>query len=275
MPQQAWTAADLKRRCGEIRGALERRKLAGESELAAYWPGGASNPETHRLGRWIFCYANLVRMLGRGEHTEAASGVVDAAIASSLARDGVRVRLESGAVRVVHPKSYHALRWLDTLDRSLLDVIQMVADLPATTDALKALTIAPLLESQAVRMWAWVLTEGESEDEPATLPFDEASAPELPSWTHRLTPDDLLTLARAHVEVNARRLRIIAEAFPNETGGGVSRLSLAGFLGTVGQELGVRPAELMRRWSLGEVFAQAVSAAQAAREARERAERAG
>jgi len=271
MTARAWTAADLRRRCGDLRRAVVRARVADEDEVARYWPGGAVNTETHRLGRWVFCYANLIRLMGRTEQRDADARV-DAAVASALSAEPMRVTLSNGTAVAVYPKSYHALRWLDSLDRSVRDLVGLAATAQVdTSDAIKALALAPLVESLAVRLWAWVLTEG-SADAPAALPFDEATTPEPPAWTSMLAPEDLLLLARAHVEVNGRRLRIISDAFPSETSS-ASRLSLSGFLGTAAQELGQRPATLLREWSLGEVFAQAVTGAQAHREARESAER--
>lgn len=270
MTAGAWSTSDVARRCREMRDAVRRRHAASEEEVESYWPGGANNQEANRKGRWIFCYANLVRMMGRTE-TRDADPAVDRAIAAALAHEPIGVACADGVTRAVHPKSYHALRWLDALDRSLLDIAPMIAALDDSVEATKVLSLAPLAESLAVRLWAWIITTGGAEGA-ATLPFDEEQSPEPPDWTKALTPGDILALARAHAEVNARRLRIISEAFPAEASGG-SRLTLSGFLGTAAQELGARPADVLRRWSLGEVFAQAVTAAEAAREARARAER--
>lgn len=263
-----WSTADVTRRCRELRDVLVRRRVATDEEIAAYWPGGAANQEAHRRGRWIYCYANLIRMMGRTE-TRAHDADIDRTLAAALAAEPQRVECADGVTRAVYPKSYHSLRWLDALDRSVVDLGRMLLELEDSEEATRALMVAPLAESLAVRLWAWTITEG-GPDGPATLPFDEAQAPEPPEWTKALTPGDVLSLARAHAEVNARRLRIISEAFPAEAGGS-GRLTLSGFLGTAAQELGARPADVLRRWSLGEVFAQAVTAAEAAREAYARA----
>lgn len=272
--RKAWTVAALRERCQHIRRSLTARG-ADEDEIASYWPGGTENPDRGR-GGWIFCYANLVGLLRVADLQQAvAPAELDAAVAEALAAQPRTVLLSSGEVRTVYPKSYHALRWLDALDRSLLDAAELAAQLEAAgadaaaLDAAKVASLRPLLESLAVRLWAWILTE-RGTDGPAGLPFDENDTPDPPDWTRQLTPDDLLAIARAHIEVNAARLRRISVGYPGDTRG-ATRLSLAGFLGSSAQELGVRPQELLRRWSLGEVFAQAVTAAQAAREAREHA----
>lgn len=271
MAARPWSRADLKRRCGELRRAVVRAGSGTEEEIDRYWPGGAINTEQHPVGKWIFCHSNLVRMLGRTEQRDS-NAAVHRAVSASLVAEPVLVTLTDGSARQVFPKSYHALRWLDTLDHAIGEMASRLRALKTLegNEQLPAETVAPVSESLAVRLWAWVITEG-GPDGPATLPFDENAAPEPPDWTRTLTPEDLIFLAQAHGEVNASRLKIISDAFPADASGG-SRLSLAGFLGTVAQEMGVRPADLLRRWSLGEVFAQAVTSAEAAREARARAE---
>jgi hypothetical protein len=270
--RRAWTTPAIRERCRNLRRSLTARGWDA-AELTAYWPGGTENPGRAR-GAWIFCYANLVGMLRVADSRVAADPVaLDQAVAEALAATPRLVALASGETRTVYPKSYHALRWLDALDRSLIDAATLAAQAEAADvpEQVKLATLAPLVESLAVRLWAWVLTAGGA-DGPAGLPFDDdAAAPDPPAWTRALTPMDLLQLAQAHIAVNATRLRTITDGFPSATRG-ATRLSLSGFLGTAAQELAVRPMELLRRWSLGEVFAQSVTAAQAAREARERAE---
>lgn len=256
----------MKRRCEEAKTSLLRLRTATKEEIADYWPGGKVNDVADPLGKWIFCWANLVGMLRR-KQPEVVAARVDEAMSAALAREPVRVVFEDGSIRSVHPKSYHALRWLDTLDKSVSDVVVAVADIGTDTDALKAITLLPLVESLAVRAWAWVLTH-----EDAGLPFDESQPLEPPAWTFTITPKDLLELFRAHIAVNVERLRIISEAFPSDRNEGTSRLSLSGFLGGMANETGNRSSDLLRRWSLGEAFAQAVASAQIAREARERSE---
>jgi hypothetical protein len=125
-----------------------------------------------------------------------------------------------------------------------------------------------LVESLAVRLWAWVLcTEG------CGLPFtDTEQDPEPPEWCSRLSPRDLIAFAAAHVRVNHTRTAIIAQAFPPEPGESrQSRLSLAGFIGAYADEKGIQAQDLMRRWSLGSLFAARVVAAEQQREQMRRA----
>jgi hypothetical protein len=267
--RQSWSKKDLRRRCENLRAVAERRKLATADELAAFWPGGEENTEPG-AGAWIYCYASYVRIMGRDEDgsafQRAKQARLDQALADALACVPESVRCDDGETRTVHPKSYHALRWLDSLDRQLSVVLEQASREVETTADYAVQALAPLAESLCVRLWAWVLTE-----KGPGLPFDEEQAPEPPEWTKRLTAGDILHLAEAHVRVNHRRNAVIANAFPGEKGG-ESRLTLAGFLGTVADDLSVRPFDLLRRWSLGELFAQRVTAAQAAREAMKKRE---
>src|SRR5690606_38827068 len=107
-------------------------------------------------------------------------------------------------------------------------------------DADVALT-APLARSLAVRLWAWILAHPDP-----GLPFDEAKPAEPPEWTAALTPEDLVALLKAHVEVHHARVRLVASLFTSDQDAD-SRLSLSGFLGTVAQELGQRPSDVLTR----------------------------
>lgn len=258
-----WSASGLEARCDALRASCLARGVA-PSSIAAVWPGGPENAITDPLGTWVVCYGNLMALFRQAEERKLVDrDQLDAMLAAALARAPVPVTLAHGERVAVYPKSYHALRWLDTLDRSLVDAARAADE----AEQLGAFIAFPLVESLAVRLWAWILTT-----EAPGLPFNEAAPDEPPEWTLTLEAADLLQLAAAHTQVNATRLRLIAEAFPPERrDDGSSRLSLAGFLGSTAQEMGVPAFDVMRRFSLGELFAQAVLAGQAAREAHARA----
>jgi hypothetical protein len=189
-----------------------------------------------------------------------------------LAEEPVVVVCSDGKVRLVHPKSYHALAWLDSLDRQHLTHAAAAAAAAesenASAEELKVHALAPLVSSLAVRMWLWILTTPG-----AGLPFDEAlETVDPPPWTKAIAPADVLAVFEAHVHVNHERLQVISRAFPSETGGGKSRLPLAGFVGALAHESGQDARLLMRSHSLGKLFAMSVAAAETAREARKRAE---
>lgn len=265
--QTEWTVPAATERCRILRQSLVARGVPAD-RLDAGQPGTAEGRDPATLDAWIQYYVDLrVEWAGLETQRQHDAALVSSAVAESLANAPHAVHLSVGG-RKVYPKSYHALRWLDCLDWTLRDVAQRSAALAAQAEqdpsVLEARALAPLVESRAVRLWAWVLTH-----EGTGLPFDDADAEraEPPAWTRELTPEDLLRLAEGHVTVHAKRLKVLSEAFPADPSG-ETRLPLAGFLGTQAAELGVRPMELMRSWALGEAFASAITSAQAAREAR-------
>jgi hypothetical protein len=266
--QSEWTVPSATERCRILRHSLLARGVP-EAQLDALWPGTHPERDPASVDAWVQTWGDLRVALAREEDQRTTRDAhVGAVVAESLAKESEPVALSvPGGPWAVYPKSYHTLRFLDMLDATLRLVSQRCMAVAGEDDALEAIALAPLLESRAVRLWAWILTH------PGTgLPFDETEAdPEPPAWTREIAPEDLMTLASAHLTVHAKRLALMSDAFPAEEGG-PTRLSLAGFLGTQAAELGVRPADLMRSWSLGEAFASAITSAQAAREARAHAE---
>lgn len=260
--EDRWTVEAITERCRVLRGTLHARRVP-DADLDALAPGGSRNQVVDPLGAAITWFVLLRERFAVAEHERAREAArADAALAAALVNAPVPVRLSLEGRWAVYPKSYHALRWCDALDGAVRDV---VATLEATPDAELA-AFAHLNESLAVRLWAWILTCREP-----GLPFDEGTPGDPPDWTQQLTPEDLVALVQAHLEVNRTRIQLIAQLFPPERAA-ESRLSLSGFLGTVAQELGHRPSDVLTRWSLGEAFAQAVVASQSAQEARARTE---
>jgi hypothetical protein len=276
------SAPALRRRCRELRAVLGAR--VPDAELAPYQPGGAENPFTGRDG-WLEYLIALRVFAARVGGGGAPAGDVDPAVARQAAREvivartlakaPVLVRLASGREVAVYPKSYHAAEWCTSNDAQ---VRYIVAQALAHADDLRVLAYAPLARSLHVRLWAWVVTTpGEG------LPFDEATPAEvveadLPEHLARLAPEDLVALGEAWATVQHLRPAVVAKLFPPDDPR-ASGLPLSGFIGACANEFGRPASELMRRWTVGELFAQAVTAAQSAREAegaaRDRADRAG
>lgn len=257
-----WGDRDLRRRCRVLREQLAAAAadVVTPTELAAYWPGGAQNAQPGR-GAWIYCYANLVRLADRlrPEYAAVDAGEAERARVDAQLDRAEPVRLASGETVHVHPLSYEELEFLTTLDRTVVLAQELAATVAwqRTPASEQALALQPLLRSYAVRLWAWVLTSGHGE-----LPFDPiAEDPDPPAWTARMAPEDLLALFAAHRKVNATRNTLIASLFPASTNADV-RLSLAGFIGAYAHEKGQDSTRFMRRFTVGKIFAQAVSAAQ-------------
>jgi hypothetical protein len=209
-------------------------------------------------------------------HGSAGSGhsrrdaEIEQVLAAAGADEPVAVQCSDGVLRFVHPKSFHALRWLDALDAEMAVVARQIAVARQTETPQQAVVIASglLVESMAVRLWAWILTHREP-----GLPFDDDQAsPNPPKWTRTISPEDLLSLCRAHAEANRRRLEIMAKAFPSDPSS-PSRLPLSGLLSSFASEHDYPTRQVLRHTTLGAIFAQTVSAAQSAREANERMQR--
>jgi hypothetical protein len=208
---------------------------ATDQQLRDYWPGGKENQYTGK-GAWIYCFAMYAAFNWSAAQRggEASSAAVDTAIANRSTASPEPVRLTSGRAAAVYPKSYHALRYLDFLDAGHRKAGQVAAAAYelGSAEALKVMQTYPLVESLAVRLWAWVLTT-----EGPGLPFKEDAANiELPEWLGELTAIDVVRL------------------------------------NTYAHEAGHRPLDVFKQFSVGEIFADAVSSAQAAREARENAD---
>lgn len=252
-----------------------QRHQVTKEKLEQYWPGGEENPYPGR-GGWVYCFAMYLQFWGLVCHfeddpetAEQETAAIDAAIARRSAAQPELVTLTNGNVVAVQPKGFHALSFLDFLEAQHRHVAAAAASALAAEDAesLKVVALYPLAQSLAVRVWAWILTS-----EGAGLPFpDDGTQLEPPAFTESLTAIDLIALYQAHVRVNLEDSATIARAFPSDPR--ESRLALAGFLNTYAGEAKQRPFDVFRRFSLGEVFANAVSSAQASREAMEHAKK--
>jgi len=215
-----WSVTGLKDRCRRCRTAVLDQRLATEDELAAYWPGGAENPE-QGLGAWIYCYANLIRFLGRGEQS-APSGNAEAALLQRAALDALRgapVRVElvhrqqdgTPVAVAVHPKSFDALVFCEELDANLRWMRDRLLWLRERDDAdsTQAMTALwrEITEHHHV-LCALVCHEGPGAPWPlTTMPPREA----LPAWALTLDPFDVVAILAAHLEVNGRRLRQVCQ----------------------------------------------------------------
>jgi len=272
-------------KCEDLERAVRREKLAVPDAIDARRPGGRENPGADALAWFDFClWLTRVHAAGVRENRPlgAAARALDDVLADAATEKPHAVRCADGATRQVYPKSYNTLRFLDALDADfrVMHAQQRAAralvatggpgDVEPHPAERSVLLLAPMLESLAVRLWAWILTH-----RGPGLPFrEDRPLPDPPAWTAQLAPGDILGLLEAHLEVNARRLQIIAAAFPPDPAEGStsSGLTLAGFLASAGAELEPGATlRLLRDTSLGQIFATRVAAAAAQRAALERA----
>lgn len=270
-PEAALVAmTDVVANCEVLEAELVRRRHVVQAAVDAQRPGGAENPDESALG-WLTFNRWLHRTHATAGRASAPSTENDDALertlAAALTDKPCPVECSDGETRFVYPKSYDTLRFLDQLDVELRVITAewAVARESASSADAAIESLAPRMEATVVRLWAWILADSRAE-----LPFAENEPlPELPDWTRRLTPEDLVSILRAHLEVNARRTQVIASAFPpdpDDRGG--SRLTLAGFLGSIAAEHAPGMGKhLLKSIPLAQVFATHVAAAKAQRDA--------
>lgn len=225
------------------------------------WPGGAENTLAGFDG-WVECYAQLTRLAGR-EAQDASSSVqareaLAQAVRRAASRQPISVTLSIGT-RFVYPKSAWALWFLQSLDAVVAVVSRIADDLAEMGETFDLRGLPALTQGLAWRTWAWILLHDGVE-----LPFNDADGIEPPSWTEQLLAEDFVAIYAAHRALHLGDIAVMAGAFPPE-GGEQSRLNLGGFLAGVANEQGVRASEIIRRWSLPEVFASAIAAAESHR----------
>ena len=258
-----FTTKTLRAECQALRADLLAQGLASAEECAAFWPGGAENPERGFDG-FVVCFQQYGRLLGRLER--AATGetnhtMLEATVRQAAARQPVPVSLSIGE-RSVYPKSAYALAWLDALDAVTRPVARLVSSLAAELDPDDLRALPPLVQSMAMRTWAWILLcEGVS------VPFGDEGAITPPAWTEQLVAEDFLAIFVAHQQLHHQAILIMAAALADdaEPTRERSRLSLSGFLAGYASEHGIAPSHLMRRWAFPEALAAAVASAESHR----------
>ena len=258
----------MQERCRAYRGSLLASRTATAEELDAVWPGGARNAFRGR-GAWLWAHAQCHAFLARRERLRAQPEHWRA-LNEAAARKPVEVVCSDGTRRRIHPKSLSALSFLDGLKADLVQVLEAraLAMQAEEVEELQAYFLTTVLSAQSYLLFAWVVTHPEP-----GLPFDVmGEMPELPEWLHTLTPEDIVAIVGAHIEVNRTRLALVSALLPEQPG--ESTLSIEGWVAAYAAEKGLETPTLLSRWSLGELYAAHVSSSVAMREARERAKQA-
>jgi hypothetical protein len=269
--QETLTLGELRQTAELTERQLVSAGVITEEVVALRRPGAPAYPD-EGVPSWLRYYNWLGIMTGRRtpdpDRSPAAADEAKRALSEASANVPREVRLSSGQVVAVYPKSLFALEWLESLDHAYLSTVKACAEasaLAVPADRTVAM-LGPLELGLARRLWAWVLTHPEP-----GLPFaDIGPKPEPPAWTAALQPEDVLALFEAHRHVHHTTLSIISTMFPREPDA-ASRLPLHGFLAAEARDRGARSGDLLRNWALGEIFATSVSAAELQREAMERA----
>jgi hypothetical protein len=256
----------LTERCQSLEQALRARNIVSADDVDKARPGGAHNPDPSALG-WLAYFAQLHRWhaTDMAAHPPAgAAGRWDARamddMRAALAAEPRQLTLDSGRQVAVYPKGEHALNrlaviglaceWVTVRRLALMDEDQ-------TPDTLAALRAAVDAEAQLTAEFLAILTH------PGPgVPWAEESRweQETPAWCRDdVSPFDVIAMRRAHLDVNLLRVNAIAERTRHLSAGGSEAMPLAAFLGVMAAELHVRPEDLARRWTLGEVFASALA----------------
>lgn len=264
----AWDEAGLRLRCEGLRETLASLEHVSPTDLADYWPGGAENHEAPP-GDWIFCYAQLIRMLGyeSPETEDLRRAQAERQVLAALRRLAVTVELvhplrDDQTSLTIYPKSLHALLRLEEQDAvlaRLADAADWLYRAPAEQMAERLGQVLAEIEYQH-QVAVWILTT-----EDVGLPFDDqVERPEPPEWTLELDPADVVRVLQAHREVNRRRGACVA-ALTSSTRSKGGRLSWAVLAGSAATRLGLSTYTLMREVSLGEWLAQLALTAEAER----------
>jgi len=273
-----WTVPALRSRCWAIRQQLLVREVASLQEIEEYWPGGAENKDKSR-GGWIFCYANLVRMLGRQQEIDRSDPVLraraDKLLTEALREAPINVELvslgEDGRPRYmkVHPKCFNTLVEIDERDRwiqRLAAVRQVLFDRAAGDD----LELVRQISDEVIYQHKIILT---ILNHPGCgSPFEDGNETEPASWTKGIDAVDVLRGMQAHHRVHRERLQAVTTLFnPDDQPGPKGRGAWSTLLSLYADKTGVPAPGVARNVSLEAVCAQLYITAEANREAYEAA----
>lgn len=268
----------LKEQCKYLEDAVRSERIVPDEALAVGRPGASKNPGKG-TSAWVKWYGTLRAFHDRGaQRVAGGSDTADAMARAALGRKPVTVEGapgEDGAPRRwhVHPKGYDAHEYIHERDLLLAWLNGWSHRLHGSAlDARHELAAQVALErayQNALLCWI-VTTPG------AWLPFDPFvdPRPEVPAEYRTLDELELLRIIQAFVHVNAGRGAALTQVIapPKETGAPGHR-GWSIFYATLGTELQVPPATLMRDYTLPELIAQRYLSAGAEREAYEQAKR--
>lgn len=212
----------MRKRCRELREDLVALDVpVTQAELEGYWPGGAENSLTGR-GAWIYCWGQYQSFLRRLERTDADTDpaqVEQAALAAfrehPVVVELVRPLLDGTAYLTVHPKSASTLSLLDELESDNQWILERLIWLRTRWEQEASAKVGDYLRIQTqLDLYAvWICTH-----DGTNAPFLPAATwPDLPAWLHHLDALDILSVVRAHHQVNAKRIDLIATSLRNRT----------------------------------------------------------
>lgn len=270
----------LQARCALLERSVVKLPGVTAEQLAAQRPGGAENPDPSAMG-WLAYLQWLSVEFGRGPATPTGAdlrwdGQAVADMRAALHQEPVWVTLLNGRRVSVHPKGDYAihrlllnqvaLRWI--AERRV--ALHLVLDEAPTPEVMELMRLAVEAEAQLTAEFVAIITHPT-----ADVPWTDDGVWEhpVPLWMRgEVTSHDLLVLRNAYLEVNLYRLNAIAQRTRLFASGG-DPMPLPAFMGVMADELKVRPEELARRYSRGEIFAMSFAKFEAHERAKQRADR--
>lgn len=271
----------LEARCAVLEHSVRNMATATADAINAARPGGAENPDRSAMG-WLYFFGALKtwQALGPTHQSKSAlrwDGAAMEDMRKALHAEPIFLTLESGRKVSVHPKGDYALsRYvLDSIARNWamerrVALLALDAD-EVTADSMDLLAKATELEARVRAEIIAILTHPG-----AGVPWTDDTIWDhaIPQWTRdEVTTLDSIAIERAHLEVNLFRINSVAERTKQFVEHGNDAMPLAAFLGTMSSDLGIQPAEIARRWSLGEVFASSLARFEATERAKAKAEK--
>lgn len=260
------TIASLKERCRILEATVTRRGYAGVEEVNLFRPGGEKNKVGGVHWRWTFFFAQLTGMMyrsethewkgDRGEDVGADQAVMDALRGAPIEVTLARSSAEKPESVFVHPKSMDALLECEAREHLLdwLRVRYLALQERGGPDDVQLLPLVNAEISYQLKILCWVVCAPGPE-----CPFEisvEDLRPEPPAPYDALDIIDLLTITKAHIEVNARRLnalQALVQPRHSERPGG--RPSWSVFFGTASREWKKPSKWLMKHVALAELIA--------------------
>lgn len=222
MADQIYGPEWYEQKCGRLRDALLARSAATPQEISAYWPGGAENRLTG-LDAWILCYGTLTAYLWRTHEAESED---DPEAIEQLALDMMRDKpvavelvrpLSNGWTSLtVYPKSDDALTFLDELEAENRWALERITYWSKQWEgaAVKGLTECMRARAELDLYAVWTVTQ-----EGTQTPFaPNKEWPDLLPWLRELETADILNVLRAHLDVNAKRIRLLAATLRPDPG---------------------------------------------------------
>lgn len=261
MGARSISAKQLRADCTTLERAVLSARLGTKESLAAYRPGGASNPQRGADG-WLTYYRHLHRTHAKGDASPFGANLsrdaADRAVLDAMRGEPIPVRLtgrdEDAPPVYVHAKSLGALLHVHDLDRQLAYMTEMHARLVSMKTAESVERLGRVLRgiSYTYALLAWVVTH----PGPGMPYRAEDPQPEPPPWILDLEPWHMIRICEAHHQ-HLLRLHAVASLIDNrgQTEENGQRPSWSMFAASAAEMFGTDPIVVMNDRSLASQLA--------------------